>query len=253
MGTAYHPARGRRAVLAVVRVEDEEQVQRLAQYRVDLEGHLAGSEHHGQEVLGVVEIRIREDVGGADTAAVGAGGQGRHLGDEPNDLAATVRRVLDVPALWEEGGQGGYRRDQYPRGVGIVAEPLQDPLVEILVDQCCFGDLGLPALQLVTVGQLAGDQQVGHLQEAALLGQLFDWVAAVAEVALVAIQFGHRTVGARGGAKGGVAKPDTGEQAAPGPRVDATVGDRDFSRLAGPVVGDGDAFGHVDPFPGCAS
>ena len=44
--------------------------------------------------------------------------------------------------------------------------------------------------QLAGVGQVALDQQPGHLQEAGPLGQLLDWVAAVAQDPLLAVDVG---------------------------------------------------------------
>ena len=43
----------------------------------------------------------------------------------------------------------------------------------------------------------------------------------------------------------GVVEPDAGQQLAPLGGVDAAVDDRDLDRLAGAVVGDRDALGHV--------
>ena len=53
---------------------------------------------------------------------------------------------------------------------------------------CCVG-----------VGQLALEQQVAGVEEVALLGQLLDRVAAVQQLALVAVDVGDRRVARRGG------------------------------------------------------
>ena len=63
-----------------------------------------------------------------DAEAVGGGGEGRHLGDQPDDLLVRELGVEDVLRLGIEGGQGRRRRDQHPHRVGVVVEALQEPL-----------------------------------------------------------------------------------------------------------------------------
>jgi hypothetical protein len=58
------------------------------------------------------------------------------------------------------------------------------------VDHGVAGDVGDPLIQLVGAGQLAVQQEVGDLQEAALFGKLLDGVAAVAQDSPVAIEEG---------------------------------------------------------------
>src|SRR5712691_8421307 len=60
-------------------------------------------------------------------------------------------------------------------------------LLDALVDEGVMGDVVGPLLQLPSGGQLAAQDQVGSLQIIALLGQLLDWIAAVAQDAGVAI------------------------------------------------------------------
>src|SRR6266851_8049073 len=60
-------------------------------------------------------------------------------------------------------------------------------LLDALVDEGVMGDVVGPLLQLRSAGQLAAQDQVGSLQVIALLGQLLDWIAAVAQDAGVAI------------------------------------------------------------------
>ena len=91
--------------------------------------------------------------------------------------------------------------------------------------------------------QLAVDEQVGDLEEARLLRELLDRVAAVLEDALLAVDEGHRAL-ARGGvdetgvvgrqARGVVVQADLTEVGG----LDRAVVDRDLVVLAGPVVPD---------------
>ena len=83
---ADHPHGRGRAVLLVVGVEDEEDVEGPGQHGIGLEAGLGHLPHHRQEVGGEVERVVRVDEGHADAEAVGGGGQGGHLGDQPDDL-----------------------------------------------------------------------------------------------------------------------------------------------------------------------
>src|SRR6266852_1843589 len=70
-------------------------------------------------------------------------------------------------------------------------------LLDALVDEGVMGDVVGPLLQLRSAGQLAAQDQVGSLQIIALLGQLLDWIAAVAQDAGVAINESYAAVAQR--------------------------------------------------------
>src|SRR3546814_19750474 len=61
-------------------------------------------------------------------------------------------------------------------------------------------------------GQLAEDQQVGHLQIGGVLGQLLDGVAPVAQDAGVAVDLGDGAAGGGGGRERLVLEPDPRQQ-----------------------------------------
>ena len=105
------------------------------------------------------------------------------------------------------------------------------------------------ALQLRRRRQLAEHQQVRHLEVRAVLGQLLDGVAAVLELALVAVD-----VGDRASARGGVGERRVVRHQ---PEVvigrldlaqvhglDGAVGDRHVVLLAGAVVGNRERVSH---------
>ena len=111
-----------------------------------------------------------------------------------------------------------------------------------------------PRIKLRVGGELTVDQQVAHFEEGRLVCQLLDRVAAVAQDAVLAIEFGDGAVSARRGGKAGIVEPDARQQLAPLGGIDAAVVDRDIERLTGPIVGDGDALCHGAPalyFAGC--
>src|SRR5206468_8479633 len=85
--------------------------------------------------------------------------------------------------------------------VGVLGEAVEEA-PHLLVDQAVARDAVPELLELIGGGQLAVDQQVGDLQEGALLRQLLDRVAAVAQDPGIPVQVGD---GAR--ARAGVAVP----------------------------------------------
>ena len=110
------------------------------------------------------------------------------------------------------------------------------------------GVVGHPALEVLELRrgrQLAVEQQVGDLEEVRLLGQLLDRVAAVEQLALVAVDVGDRALA---GAGRGVARIE-GEDAAVGVEPadvddvgpDRALVDRQLQRL----VADGELGGVV--------
>ena len=239
-----HPHGRGRAVLLVVGVEDEQDVERLGQHRVGLEAGLGHLPHHREEVGREVELVVGVDEGHPHAEPVGRRGQGGHLGDEPDDLLVARDRVEDLLGVEIEGRQGGHRRDQHPHGVGVVVEPLEEPLAHVLVDEGVHGDLALPDLELVTGRQLAVEEQVGDLEVGGLLGQLLDRVAAVAQDAGVAVQVGDGALAGRRRHEAGVVEPHAREDLRPLRGGHTPVHDGDLERLPGAVVGDRDALRH---------
>ena len=128
--------------------------------------------------------------------------------------------------------------------MGVVAEALEDPLVEVLVDRSRFGDLVGEAVELGSGREFAEEQQVGDLEEGGLLGELLDRVAAVAQVAGVAVEFADGAGGAGRVAEGGVVEVHAGEQVGPRSGVHGAVDDRDLDARTVPVVGECDALVH---------
>jgi hypothetical protein len=73
--------------------------------------------------------------------------------------------------------------------VGVVTETFQK-LLGGLVQHGVVGDFGHPILELGRGGQFSEQDEIGHFEERALLGQLLDGVAPVAQDTLVAIDEG---------------------------------------------------------------
>ena len=245
---AHHPHGRGRAVLLVVGVEDEEDVEGSGQDGVGVETGLGDLPHHREEVGGEGQRVVGVDEGHAHAEPVGGRRQGRHLGDQADDLLVAGFGVEDVLGVEVEGGQGGDRRYQHPHGVGVVVEALEEPLSDVLVDEGVVGDLVAPLVELGLGGQLAVEQEIGNLEVGRLLGQLLDGVAAVAKDAQVAVEVGDRALAGGGRDEAGIVEPDPREELRPLGGRDTAVVDRDLEGLTAAVVGDRDALGH-GPLP----
>jgi hypothetical protein len=164
----------------VVGVQQEQQVQRLGGDRVDLVLLGRHAEGHAQEVVDVAErvVGVQERL--PDRLLVGVRRDGRHLGHEAHRRHLDVLVVERVQAVLVEGRQRAHGRRQHGHRVGVGREAAEE-LAEVLVQHRVLADLGLPAVELVRGRQLAVDEQPGDLEEAGLLGELLDRVAAVAQ------------------------------------------------------------------------
>ena len=65
-----------------------------------------------------------------------------------------------------------------------MVEPLHEALAHVLMDERVIGDFVHPLVELGLGGQVAVNEQVGHLKVGGLFGQLLDGIAAVPEDAV---------------------------------------------------------------------
>jgi hypothetical protein len=86
--------------------------------------------------------------------AVGVGGQGRHLADQPHDLLAPDLGVVHVARFRIEGGKRRHGADQNAHRVSVVMESLHE-LLHVLMGQRVRHDLLAPALQIPGARQFA--------------------------------------------------------------------------------------------------
>ena len=93
-GASDAPAGARAAVLFVIRMEDEEDVQSLFERRVRCVPVLRHLEHHAQEVPGVGQLVVGIRVGQSLGMSIPERRQGRQLADEAQDLNLVLVRPL---------------------------------------------------------------------------------------------------------------------------------------------------------------
>ena len=125
----------------------------------------------------------------------------------------------------------------------VVAEPLEE-LVDVRVDVGVDPHVVGPALELSRGRKLALEQQVRGLEEARLLGDLLDRVAAVAEDPLVAVDVRDRAPARCGVQVGGIerhqSRPVGARDLTEVGRPDGAVDDRKRVLGAVAVVDDGE-------------
>jgi hypothetical protein len=126
--------------------------------------------------------------------------------------------------------------------VRVVIERVHH-LLEALVDHRVPGDVVDPFGVLLRVGQLSVEEEIRNLEIAAVLRELLDRVAAVAQDPLLAVDVGDPAGAAGGVQERGVVghEPEVvgrGLDLAQVGRADRAVADRHLVRPPGPLIGD---------------
>jgi hypothetical protein len=85
-----------------------------------------------------------------------------------------------------EGRQRAGRAEEDPHRVRVVLEAV-DELLDVLVDDGVRRDVTLPLRPGVRTGEFAEEQQVRHLEEGAVLGELLDGIPTILEDAPIAV------------------------------------------------------------------
>ena len=136
----------RRAVLLVVGVQDQQDLERALQHRVRLVA-AADLERHVDEVADVVEVVAREDVRQPARVAEDERGDRRELRHQPHALQVAVLGVGDLLRVRVERRERADRAEQHPHRVRVVAEALEE-LRHVRVHVGVEADVVLPALEL---------------------------------------------------------------------------------------------------------
>ena len=173
----------------MVGVQDEDAIHGALDHGIDDIVFARRAKHHAQEVARVAQLVARVHIGLALAVFVGHGDQRRHFGNQADGRNFAVAGVLDVSRVVVEGRHGAGQPDQHRHGVRIAAEAAHEK-VHLLVHHGMAQHHLVKVFALLRIGQLTLDQQVTHIQKIAMLGQLLDGVAAVQQLALVAIDVG---------------------------------------------------------------
>ncbi len=184
---AAHHARA--AVLLVVGVQDEQDVERPLQHGMHVVLELGQLEEHVQEVAREAEVVVRVDVRAAHAVPEGVRRDARHLRDQAPNLQAPRLLFMDLLRVRVVRRERADRREEDAHRMGVVLKPLHE-LLDVLVQHRVQRDLAHPRRELRARRQLAEQNQVGRFEERAVVGQLLDGVAPVEQDALVAVDVG---------------------------------------------------------------
>ena len=177
------------AILFVVGMEDEDEVEGVFDFGVNEMALVGHGEHHVEEVGAVAEGGVGVGVGKAADAAVGVGGDGADFGDEAcggffkEDVIGGGGEFLVKAA--EGVDHGGH--DGHGRGIGGEAFEV---MLHAFVEVGGGGEAGAEARELIAGGEAAEDQEPGDFDEVGCCGKFFNGDAAVAEDAGVAVNVG---------------------------------------------------------------
>jgi hypothetical protein len=158
---------------------------------------------HVHEIFGVAQLRFGRDVVEALAVTVAVGGDDGDFADDAADAVDLDFGVADVFGVGIEGGERGEGADEHAHGMGVVAEAFHE-FLDVLEDAHVDAEGGLPLLLLLGRGEFAVDDEVGDLGEGAVLGEVGDIVAAVAEDSLVAVDERDLALAGGGVHEGGV-------------------------------------------------
>ena len=180
----------------------------LAAIGLSSSGSLGTSNIICRKRVDILEIVLRVADRPADGIAIACGGDGRHFRDQADRGHAALFGVFQVESVVVEAGHRAEHADQHRHRMGVVAEAEQEG-AEGLVHHRVMRDLMLELREFLRVRQFAVHQQISDFQEAGMLGELFDRVAAIHQYTVVAIDVGDGGAARRGGHEARV----VGEQA----------------------------------------
>jgi len=169
----------------VVRVEQEDEVERLDHLRLEVAVLTRMGEHHVKEVRRVLERRLRIDRRQAVGLAVGICGDGADLRDEAGGVPGEALLALGDDVRVVGGGRVDHRGEDGHRVRG--GREAVEQVAHVLVEHLVLGEEVRKGGQLGAGGKLAVDQEIRGFHEGAFFREFGDVVAAVAEYALFAV------------------------------------------------------------------
>jgi len=181
---ADHTHGGRRAILLMVCVDDEEEVEGVLQGFGEHIGLSGRSKHHPQEVCHIAIVAFGIDDGLADGFFIGDGDEGFGFGDEANNVQ------VNVVFVWIESGQSSHHGRQDVHRVGGGREVLEE-IQHAFVHEAMLRELFSPVFPLLGGRQLVINEQIANLGESGLGGQVLNVIPAVAEDAALSVNEGN--------------------------------------------------------------
>ena len=116
----------------MIRVQDQQHVEGADQRRINVVGLVRHAEGHANEVLGVAALAIRVEQRQTRRALRNVRNHRRHLGNEEDEGAVQLLRIVGIQGLLIVGSQAGSTGLEDRHGVPIVWEGSEESL-EILM------------------------------------------------------------------------------------------------------------------------
>src|ERR1700730_1937026 len=177
------------AILLVVGVQDEENVEGMFERGIGLITRARGAEEHVQEIAGIAEFVVGINEGHAERMAIGKRRNRGHFADEAVNLQFAGFRVENILGVGIKGGKRGYGGDHHAHGMGVVVKAVHK-LLDDFVDEGVVTDAAGPIFQLRGGGKFAVEEEVGGFKVGAFFGEILDGIAAITEDAGIAVDVG---------------------------------------------------------------
>ena len=133
------------AVLLVIGVQDEQNVERVFENSIGFVLHLGHLEHHVEKVAGITQIVVGIIVRHPDAVPISEPRERRHLGDKPVDLVSPRFGVEDIFCVFVKSRKSANRSDQHSHRMSVVVKAI-DELFDLLVDERVMGYVPRPVL-----------------------------------------------------------------------------------------------------------
>lgn len=186
-GARYHAHGGSGAILLVVGVQEENEVERLRDVVVRVVLVVRLGEHHVQEVLAVSEIALGVDERQTVFHSVRHGGDSAHFAEQERGGVVKMLQILlalvgdHVRIVAADGVQKGRENRHRVRG---KREPSVEEVHHALVEARVAQDFLREIAHLLARGKIAVDYQVGGFDERGVGRYDLNGDTAVAELAL---------------------------------------------------------------------
>ncbi len=133
------------AVLFVIRVQDEEDIESALERGIRTVFRFRGAEKHVQKIARIAEFIVRIDERHSQSVPIRKCRNSGHLADEAVGLLPARFRVKNVLGVVIKGRKRGDRGDHHAHRVGVVVKSIEK-LLDAFVDKSVMRDVVGPVL-----------------------------------------------------------------------------------------------------------
>ena len=133
----------------MIRVQQQQLIQRLGQDRVDLVGLSRHAERHAHEVVDVTQRVVRVKIGLAGRLLVSVGRDCRDLGQQADRRDLHLTGIERIQRVLIERREGGNRRREHRHRMRIAREAVEEA-AQVLVQHRVHANLRLEVRELIS-------------------------------------------------------------------------------------------------------